>query len=155
MKYDIVPIKTKYRGMGRLLTTNDFTSAKAKKNYMKLLENYFEYISFTELENDKRMFDKILEYYKILREHDVLCEIIVYDTSPIVNVFDKPIEFLGVDIVRDMSESLLENNAEKLQSALLNENLLCSRVTDVVNITEMCDHGDVKWEPCWVYKVQC
>lgn len=155
MKYDIVPIKTKYRGMGRLLTTNDFTSSKAKKNYIKLLENYFEYISFTELENDKNIFNKILEFYKTLREHDILCEIIVYDTAPIVNEFDKTIEFLGIDIVCDMSESLLENHAEKLKCALLNENLLCSHVTDFENIIKMSVHGDVKWEPCWVYKVQC
>lgn len=44
MRYDLVPIKGKYRGMARSLLATDLLNSKSRSKFEGLLEEYFEFI---------------------------------------------------------------------------------------------------------------
>lgn len=151
MWFDIVPIRSSYRGIGRSLTPQDFQSRCAKNNMDKLIEEYFGYITNTLEPAGPEVFEYMRSYCRKLQEYGVACEMIVYDLQPLESAYGRPLEFLGIDIVHEMAESLLENEAERLPKAFLNQNLLCACKEDVPKIIPLCDCGDAVWEPCWVY----
>ena len=153
MEYDVVPIFSAYRGMGRCLTVESFHSKKAKKNFDALLDGYFDYISELLKPACRETFESMLAYCDVLKKYDVPCEVIVYDLHPLEDAYGRPLTFLGIDIVHNMAESLLESGAEVVPKQLLNENLLCYRPSDVPQVIPLCDHGGVLWQPCWVYHV--
>lgn len=153
MQFDVVPIHSSYRGIGRLLTPVDFQPKCAKNNMDKLIEEYFDYITNTLRPACQEVFEYMRSYCGRLQEYEIACEMIVYDLQPMESAYGRPLEFLGIDIVHEMAESLLEDGAEHLPKGLLNQNLLCSCKDDVSGIIPLCDSGDAVWEPCWVYRV--
>lgn len=153
MKFDIVPICSSYRGIGRSLTPQDFRSWRAKRDMDNLLEVYFHYITDSLKPECQETFERMLSYCSMFKRCGVPCEVIVYDAQPLESVYGKSLFFLGIDIVHEMAESLLENEAAGLPKSLLNENMLCAEVSDVPQITKLCDHGGTEWLPCWVYHV--
>lgn len=153
LKYDVVPICSSYRGIGRSLTPQNFRSERAKRNMDDLLEGYFHYIADLLRPVCQETFESALSYCNILRKYDVACEVIAYDLQPLGSAYGRSLTFLGIDIVHEMAESLLENGADALPKPLLNESLLCDRVSDVPQVIKLCDHGCVTWQPCWVYRV--
>ena len=153
LRYDIVPICSFYRGIGRSLTPQELRSERARRNMDDLLEGYFHYIADLLKPVCQETFESALSYCGTLRKYDVACEVIVYDLQPLESAYGRPLTFLGIDIVHEMAESLLENGADTLLKSLLNESLLCDCVSDVPQVIKLCDHGCVTWWPCWVYRV--
>lgn len=107
MRYDLVPIKGKYRGMARSLLATDLLNPKSRSKFELLLEEYFEFLEYSQ-DMNKQAFEHMVAFCKVLREYNIMCEIIVYDDETLEDVFEHSIEFLGIDMVHDMCESLIE-----------------------------------------------
>lgn len=155
MKYDVVPLVCGYRGMGRSLSPVDFRSPVAKENFDILIEEYFKYISITTEAESKEMFDRLVIYYKSLLQFEVPCELIVFDSRPLQTAYGHALDFLGIDISNDLTESLLEVDWRKLPPEILNDNMLLVSEADVFKAIQLCHHGGYDWLPCWVYRVIC
>lgn len=153
MKYDIVSIKRAYRGMARSLLATDLITTKSEKYFDVLLDMYYKYISFIEETATREIFKELTEFYALLLKYDIDCEVIAYDVRTLKNVYDYPVEFLGVDIVHDECESLLENRVEYIGNRILNKNGLCNNKTDAIKLISLLDHGDVEWIPYYIYKI--
>lgn len=155
MKWDIVNIKNQYRGTGRVLSGTDLCTRRTKRVRNYLLDMYFEYISYLLKEISREEFIKIIDFCKEFNKYEIKYEVelIVYDECPLESAFGYDLEFLGIDITHDLAESLLEDPPENVKR-ILNENGLCFSKEDVGNIVPLLDHGDVNWEPCYVYKVK-
>lgn len=160
MRFDIVSLNILYRGIGRSLTPDDFFSKKAKAHYDKLISSYFEYLDlmYSATKNNpynSEIFNDLMGYYKKFKSFGVDCEIIVYDSLPIKNFFGEQIELLGIDVVHELSESLLEdpNSVHDIVKGHLNSFGLCQKLEDTDIVLKNSSCGDIDWKPCWVYKV--
>lgn len=154
LKYDVVPIRSSYRGIGRSLTGVDvIRPVRAKKTMDSMIEGYFAYIADTLEPESRTVFERMCSYCDTLNQAGVRCEVIVYDSQPLESAYGRQLAFLGIDIVHDMAESLLESGPDVCAKSLLNEYQLCSCVSDVPKVIEHCDHGGAVWLPCWVYRV--
>ena len=152
MRFDIAPIKGKYRGMERTIGATELWRPKTNKIYSQLLEKYFLYLRYIELCDDDS-FKKTIDFYKELCDYDIICEVITYATHPLEQAYGYPIEFLGIDIVHDMCESLIADEINETIKHFLNENGLCDTEEDAIRIIPFQDHGNVEWIPCYVYKI--
>ncbi len=155
MNYDIVPIKNHYRGMGRLLLATDLYTKQAKKEYNILLNDYYKYLSIIQQSPSSAGLVALVNLCKKFLRYGIKCEIIVYDNIPIQTFFGHDLEFLGVDITHEMSESLLYECDDYGIRKFLNQNGLCATDQHLNCIVPMLDHGDVKWDPCYVYRIKC
>lgn len=152
MHYDLVPIKGKYRGMGRSLLGTDLLNETSRNIFGLLLEEYYSFLEYSQSQ-DRTSFEKMVVFGKILEEFDILYEIIVYDKKILTDAFGYPVELLGIDIVHDMCESLIAEGVNPQIIHVLNENGLCNTIEDVKRIILYQNSGEVEWEPCYVYKV--
>lgn len=152
MHYDLVPIKGKYRGMGRSLLGTDLLNETSRNIFGLLLEEYYSFLEYSQSQ-DRTSFEKMAVFGKILEEFDILYEIIVYDKKILTDAFGYPVELLGIDIVHDMCESLIAEGVNPQIIHVLNENGLCNTIEDVKRIIPYQNSGEVEWEPCYVYKV--
>lgn len=152
MYYDLVPIKGKYRGMGRSLLGTDLLNSETQKQFKYLLELYFEFIDYSQNIN-KQSFERTIKFCKILESYNVICELIVYDEEVLEEAFGYSIEFLGIDVVHDMCESLIEGGLCSGSEMIVNQNGLCKTMEDVEIMINNQDHGGVEWKGCYVYKV--
>lgn len=152
MRFDIALIEGKYRGMERSVVIP--WNLKTKNVYKLLLEKYFSYI---ELEckgsYDSNSLEKMIIFYKELRTYEIICEMIVYASEPLEQVYGYSIDLLGIDIVHDMCESLISDEINPQIAYILNENGLCDTEVDVERIIPFQDHGNVEWLPCYVYRI--
>lgn len=155
MNYDIVPINNRYRGMGRSLLATDLYTKNNKKNYNFLLNKYYEYLSYLQQYPSEEGLIKLIDLYKYFSKHEIKCEVIVYDITPLETVFGYVLDLLGIDIVHEMSESLLCECTDYRIQKYLNENGLCNSESDLSSIVPWLDHGNVNWDPCYIYKVIC
>lgn len=153
MRYDIVPIKQKYRGMDRSLLATDLLTLKSKSEFDKLLNTYYTYLECIEENISDTGLKSLIHIYEEFKKFGVPCEIIVFDSIPHKNVFGYQIELLGIDIVHDMCESLLSDDINSCIYHLLNENGLCKTEQDVEKIIPFQDCGNVEWSPCYVYEL--
>lgn len=153
MKIDIVPIKENYRGIGRSLLATDLLTKKSKKDFAKLLEMYDAYLMLLEQPESQNVLEKLMDFEKILQQYEILCEIIAYDTKPIDSAYGYSVTWLGVDIVHDCCESLLENMSDRRVQQTLNKNGLCRNAAGISKLLPLLDTGDVMWKPCYVYRV--
>lgn len=153
MKYDIASIKGMYRGMARSLLATDMITVKGKKHFDFLLDMYYKYISYIEKVENQQIFEELIKFYVSLLKHDVNCEMIAYDTKPLKTVYGYSIEFLGIDIIHDECESLLEIKENHVGDQFLNRNGLCNNKRDAINLTSLLDHGDVNWIPFYIYRI--
>lgn len=150
MYYDIVPRKSKYRGIDRVLSVEDLPREKNK--FKKLLEDYFSYLDVLEKEEmGVDLFNKLIKFNNIFQENRVDCEIIVFDSSPLTCAYGYELEFLGIDIVYEMMESLLVEIKDDYINSLLNDNGLCKNLNDISSIIPLCNHRNIEWKPCYVY----
>ena len=152
MRYNLVPVRSTYRGMGRSLLATDLYS-RNKRKYNELLELYYDYIVFMEQGYSESNFEKLISFFRTLVRSGVVCEIIVYDYCPLITAYGYNLEFLGIDIVCDMAESLLCGCAEYVKRQLLNKHGLCASLSNVEPVMRFLNQGNVRWEPCYVYKV--
>ena len=76
-----------------------------------------------------------------------------YDNNIITESFGYCVELLGIDIVHDMCESLLEDKISIDISYLINENGLCSSIQNIEKVICSQEHGTVDWKPCYVYRI--
>ena len=159
MRFDIVSINSSYSGIDRSLTTNDFLTRETKQYFDALLEMYFSYIDFTynseSFDYDEKHFRAVQGFYEKFRNYNVSCELMVYNTTPLESVYDVPIEFLGIDIVKDMAESLISYHQDldiSVKRCLNSRGLFDDPITAQNAIDLLKVHADV-WKPCWVYRV--
>lgn len=160
MRFDFVHINSSYSGIDRALMTNDFLTPETKLYFDALLEVYFSYIDLTcnpyeSLDYDEKQFHVVQRFYEKFRNYNVSCELIVYNTTPLELVYDVPIEFLGIDIVQDMAESLISYNQHldiSVKRCLNSRGLFDDPITAQNAINLLKVNADV-WKPCWVYKV--
>ena len=140
--------------MGRSLLAADLYTRQTKKEFENLLNIYFEYLDDLEQQlPSKKGLINLIKFCNELGQYGIMCEVIVYDIYPLETAFDYVLDFLGIDIVHEMSESLLCECADIKVQKFLNKNGLCNSETYVNDIVQLLDNGDVKWEPCYVYKV--
>ena len=123
------------------------------KTFDELMNLYFDYTDEIQRYPSREGIDFILDFCHQLSENNIDCEIIVFDNSALENCFGYDIEFLGFDIVCDETESLLSNGGYLKVLHLLNQNGLCKSVSDVYSIVPLLDHGNLEWNPCYVYKL--
>ncbi len=154
MKYDIAPIGSTYRGIERSVTTYNFTSKKAKKYFNLLIDEYDKFISSLLMPDCFEAFTKLIECYHTFIQHDVPCEIIAFDSSPLSKAYGYDVIFLGIDITIDLAESMIEYDINNLRESL-NSNGLFDNIEQAEKMISMQDQSDYKLEPCWVYKVIC
>ncbi len=154
MIIDIVPYNSHYRGMGRNITVEHFNSKKAKKNFYQLCEQYLLYVDLFYFEKDESvLWEEILSFYRILIENDIDCEIIAYDNKIISDIHGYKVEFLGIDIVKEMCESLIYYSGDNIDKNCLNKNGLCENVKDTRKIINTFNEEENDWKPCWIYKI--
>lgn len=160
MRFDIVSLNDRYRGIERVITSGDFCTPKAKEHFDELLTYHFEYLDLMcspckSLVYNKSTFEQLEKYYFLFKSYGIDCEIIAYDNSPIDNVFDKKFELLGIDVVHELAESLLES-PEHMNAAVkrqLNSFGLLNKPEDIDIVLSNCICGDNEWKLCWVYEV--
>lgn len=160
MKFNIVTLNSSYRGICRLIKTDDFLTKKTRKYYDELISCYFEYIELmykpiNEQTDEICTFNELIRHYTKFKSFGVNCEIIVYDSSPLKNAFEEQIELLGIDVVCDMAESLLENpiSVDCVIKKHLNQFGLCKQLSDIDVVLNNSNCGNNDWRPCWVYRV--
>lgn len=152
MRFAIVLIKGKYRGMEREVDIP--WNSKTKKTYYQLLEKYFLYIElkcWSDYNADS--LEKMIAFYNELCAYEINCEVIGYANEPLEQVCGYSVDLLGIDIVHDMCESLISDEINPQIAHLLNENGLCDTEVDVERIIPFQDHGNVEWLPCYVYRI--
>lgn len=159
MRFNIVTKNAPYCGICRSVNTNDLLTQTARDSYDTLITLYFEYLDLmvhpTRDPYNAQSFEKMIEYYTKFKELGVDCEVIAYDTMPLDDAFGRQIELLGIDVVCDLAESLLEdptcmNDTVKKR---LNRFGLCRDVGDAEIVLKNSDCGDNVWLPCFVYRV--
>ncbi len=155
MRYDIVSLNSSYGGVERTLTHDDLLSKKSKKYFDELLPYYFKCIELLDRPYNKNNFDSLTEYFFLFKKYDVNCEMIVYDSAPLKDAFGRRIKLLGIDIVHDMVESLLEdfNNLDDATKKRLNQFGLFENISDADAVVQSDNNGDINWKPCRVYRV--
>lgn len=153
MRYSIATTKKRYRGMERCLTVADLYTKQTRKKFDELLDKYYQYLSEIEEIPSKSGLAKLMDFCMELDKNGIQCEIIAFDMHPLETVFGYPLDFLGFDLVWDMAESLISEGTNRRAMPFLNENGLCNSISDAKHIMQFLDQGDVKWEPCYVYKV--
>ena len=154
MIYDIVPFNSQYRGMGRVLKTTDLYTKQSKKEYDYLLDKYFEYLSLIQNNPSTKGMDELIGLYNEFLKYEIKCEVIVYSHTPLKDAFGYDLEFLGIDIVHRMAESLLKECTKREVRDYLNENGLLSSLDHFCSIVLLLEHGNLKWEPCYIYKIK-
>ncbi len=152
MRYDLVPIKGKYRGMARSLLATDLLNSKNRNKFEDLLEEYYEFLEYGQ-EISKQAFERVVAFYNVLKSYGITCEVIAYDENVLESIFGYSIEFLGLDIVHDMCESLIESELNSYVEKMINQNGLCRTESAVREIIPYQEHGGVEWKPCYIYKV--
>lgn len=160
MRFDIVPINRIYSGIDRSLVPDNFLTPETKPYYDTLLDIYFSYLDlmcnpFESLAYDENLFCVLQHFYREFCAYNVSCELIVFDTIPIDYAYGFSIEFLGIDIVLDMAESLISCNhqADSSIRKCLNEMGLFDNLVDANNAINLLSIHNAGWKPCWVYKV--
>lgn len=154
MKYDIVPVQSCYRGIERSLLATDLYTRRTKGEYEFLLEVYYDYLNTIEFEPSVSGFTELIRFCDKLNNRGISCEVIIFDICPVESAFGFELDFLGIDIVHEMAESLLEEFTNHEVQQLLNQNGLCRSESDADRIIPLLDHGCVKWDLCYVYKVR-
>lgn len=159
MEFNIVSLNTTYKGICRSLSTDDLLLKNARTHYQDSINYYFKYLDLLYgprgVSYNSRTFDDLLIYYNKFKGYGVECEMIVYDGVPLNDFFEWKIELLGIDIVHDFCESLLEeyNKMSDDVKKILNSNGLLTELTNIDIVLKNSVCGDVEWKPCWVYKV--
>lgn len=160
MRFDIVPINKFYSGIDRSLMPDNFLTPKTKQYYDILLGFYFAYLDLmcnpTEAFNyNKKTFHIMRDFYQKFCYYNVSCELIAFNTTPLDFVYGVPVKFLGIDIVRDMAESLINYNQQPDDSVkkYLNKMGLFDNLLDVNKAIDLWGIDGSIWKPCWVYKV--
>ena len=120
-----------------------------------MLNKYYEYLSYLQQYPSEEGLIKLIDLYKYFSKHEIKCEVIVYDITPLETGFGYVLDLLGIDIVHEMSESLLCECTDYRIQKYLNENGLCNSESDLSSIVPLLDHGNVNWDPCYIYKVMC
>ena len=151
MRYDVVPVRSNYRGIGRSLLTTDLYNSD-KRKYNDLLEKYYGYLAIIEQEYSEANFERIISFFQTLAKSGIECELIVYDHCPLITAYGYHLEFLGIDIVCDMAESLICGCAENIKMQL-NKHGLCTSLSNAEAVMRLLNQGNVQWVPCYVYKV--
>lgn len=156
MKYDIVPIDSIYRGIERTLKASDLYTKNTKKEFNFLLNEYFNYLTNIEQPVSKNNLEKIIDYYYVLLEKGIECEIIAYDDHPCSNVYGYQVNLLGIDIIYEMCESLILENIEKKPiQEILNTNGLCDGLSNIPTIMSKLNINNMDCKLYWVYKLVC
>ena len=155
----------------RILFKED--ESKYEKTFDDFLEIYFQYLDwyldiYNEFETDKELesnqefetnFIQLIQFYKKFQDFNIPCEIILCVDNTIENIFNYPVELLGIDIMNnDAYESLFDYEIHPNISNFINENKLCKKEEYIEKIIpwqslSWQDREKIKWISCYVYKV--
>ncbi len=155
----------------RILFKED--ESKYEKTFDDFLEIYFQYLDwyldiYNEFETDKELesnqefetnFIQLIQFYKKFQDFNIPCEIILCVDNTIENIFNYPVELLGIDIMNnDAYESLFDYEIHPNISNFINENKLCEKEEYIEKIIpwqslSWQDREKIKWISCYVYKV--
>jgi hypothetical protein len=155
---DLVSTKySNYRGIERPLTTNEILENNSCKDFDFLLDCYYNYIDITynqELDTNE-LYNKYYKIFVTFRESDVPCEIIFFTENPIFEFNGIKLEFLGCDIINHNKESLLTDSEIEIVSNYLNNNGLCSNISNVETVKKIFSSrlSCFQWKPYYVYRV--
>lgn len=159
MRFDLVSRNAPYGGICRSVKPGDLLTESARNSYDALISLYFAYLDLmahpTRDPYNAQSFEKLIEYYTKFKELGVDCEIIAYDSRPLDDAFGRQVQLLGIDVVCDLAESLLED-PDRMNVAVkerLNRFGLCRDVGDAEIVSKHSDCGDNVWTPCWVYRI--
>lgn len=151
--FDIFAIRNEFRGMGRSLCLDDLP---VDKNFDTLLQIYLEYedymASVLSLPLTFEILTKLKELCVRLLQHDIMCEVVIYDKQPITEMGIVSIEFLGIEFEVDDIEGILAAEYENLKS-LLNCNGLCLDEESVQRILKYLNISYKEVELFYMYKV--
>lgn len=103
MLYDVVPIQTRYRGIGRCLEGADFYPNESKTDVSQLLSQYTQSLDQWQNPPSQQGLAKLMELCSLLRQFHFPCEVIVYDSTPLERAYGYGLEFLGVDVALENS----------------------------------------------------
>ncbi len=159
MRFDLAPRGSFYQGISRTLQPKDFIGKRGTDS--ALLSRYFEYLDFMNpsvsvpFRYDRSAFEQLTGFLLDFQQGGIDCEIIAYDDAPLTAAFGKPVEFLGIDVVYDSAESLLElpDSVPEEVKVRLNKSFLCPTEADVPFVCKSCGQRPFLWRPCWVYRV--
>ena len=155
----------------RILFKED--ESKYEKTFDDFLEIYFQYLDwyldiYNEFETDKELesnqefetnFIQLIQFYKKFQDFNIPCEIILCVDNTIENIFNYPVELLGIDIMNnDAYESLFDYEIHPNISNFINENKLCKKEEYIEKIIpwqslSWQDREKIKSISCYVYKV--
>ncbi|MBQ7670788.1 MAG: hypothetical protein IJS45_08725, partial [Clostridia bacterium] len=143
----------KYRGVSRGLLVSELATDSSQKSFKELLKLYLDYITIVNEEMSIIDFKKVIEIYTEFKNRKVNCECILFDNKPIKEFMQYKLEFLGVDIINDYSESLLSDVPDKFRCRFLNHNGLCNNASIIETIIPMLNPGNEEWSAGYVFKV--
>lgn len=149
---ELVPIDGRYRGNERALSDSWIWKTENVDRCEYLLERYFSCPIGACDGFSKPVLLKLIEVCDEFQNYDCACEIMVTADMPMETFFNYPLEFLGIDIIYDGTESLLEYKAEEVRQ-FLNENDLCSTIGTADMVVAKLALDGLNWEPSYVYKV--
>ena len=160
MRFDIVPENNSYSGIDRSLMPDNFLTPETKQHYDTLLAIYFSYLDLMCNPNepvcyDEKLFHLVRNFFRKFCDYNVSCEFIVFDTTPMGSVFGVSTELLGIDVVHDMAETLIDHNQLTSNTIWekLNEKGLFRNLIDAKMAIDLFGVDGSSWTPCWVYKV--
>ena len=149
----MVPITPHYRGIDRVLLASDLYIKQYKKEYDSLLDMYYEYLSETMRMPSKEGLSTLVGICKEFNKYGISCEMIAFDTIPQSTIWGYSLNYLGIDVVHKLSESLINVHKDPALSRYFNKNGLLDSENDAYEIIPFFDHGNVDWKPCYVYEI--
>lgn len=158
MNVALVPVKGKYRGIERALSSDDYPKKIKWKDetFSAFLETYFEIVEYTlspSCEEQDDEIRKLIVFQKEFRKYGIDCEIIAYDVQPISSACDYSVEFLGIDLFDEFDEPILIDEPAAVNE-VLNGNGLCKNENDAELVVRLLDTENEKVQRYYVYKVQ-
>ena len=152
MKIQLIPSDASYYGIGIHFSTDLLRTKKGLSNLSLLLKEYFNYFEYVNEAQDPKVFERVLDFYRLLDEHDVLCRLIAYDEKPINDLHGQKLEFLGIDIADLNGQSMLYNEQTGMEM-LFTDNGLFKTEEEAKRAIEMNESEGARWKLYYVYGI--
>lgn len=152
MKIQLIPSDVSYHGIGIHFSTDLLRTKKGLSNLPFLLREYFSYFEYVKRAEDPQIFERVLNFYRLLDEHDVLCRLIAYDEKPIEDLHGQRLEFLGIDIADLNGQSMLYNEQTGVET-LYTDTGLFKTEAEATRAIEINESEGAQWKLYYVYGI--
>ena len=150
MKIQLIPLDASYYGMGISFSTNLLRTKKGLLNLSFLLKEYFNYFEYVKQAEDPKVFERVLDFYRLLDEHDVLCQLIACNEQPLEDLHGQKLEFLGFDLADSNGKSMLYNEQTGMEMLFTDNGLF---KTEAEAKRALLASGDGRWKICYIYRI--